>query len=84
MKKSRLKGDCLLIDIYTYISSVITDRKIALLSSVGTLVSSIGVFLTVREMEKQRKNAQKPEIIIDAPYFFCKARGIWKSRDMGT
>jgi hypothetical protein len=39
------------------------DRLIALISSLGTLFSSILVLFTLIEMQKQRKNTIKPELV---------------------
>lgn len=46
------------------------DQLIALITSIATFITSIIVLLTLFEMQKQRKSAYKPEIVLKTPVKF--------------
>lgn len=46
-------------------SKITIDEWIAAAGSIGTLVTAVATFLTVQEMARQRRNALRPELIIE-------------------
>lgn len=55
------------------------DQKIALGSCIGTLISSVIILLTLLEMNKQRKNAYRPDLVFSPTEFIIYGHDDGKS-----